>query len=153
MNKEIDKLLPNQKVVTMISVGGIKAIINTNGIVDISKAIPESTRKKIEKTLNPGMENILDGWLVEGEFKDDSFYVKCIRDDNGKVLDIYETRDWAMIMGFNTSFSVAREKFKDIDKRFDIRPEASFNAENYGDMTTGKGSWRKKVIEAMNNES
>jgi hypothetical protein len=153
MNKEIDKLLPNQKVVTIISVGGIKAIINTNGIVDISKAIPESTRKKIEKTLNPGMENILDGWLVEGEFKDDSFYVKCIRDDNGKVLDIYETRDWAMIMGFNTSFSVAREKFKDIDKRFDIRPEASFSAENYGDMTTGKGSWRKKVIEAMGNES
>ena len=149
MNKEIDKLLPNQKVVTMISVGGVKAIINTNGIVDISKAIPESTRKKIEKVLTPGMENILDGWLVEGEFKDDIFYVKCIRDDNGKVLDIYETRDWAMIMGFNTSFSVAREKFKDIDKRFDVRPESSFSADNYKCMTTGKGSWRKRVIEEM----
>lgn len=149
MNKEIDKLLPNQKVVTMISVGGVKAIINTNGIVDISKAIPESTRKKIEKVLTPGMENILDGWLVEGEFKDDIFYVKCIRDDNGKVLDIYETRDWARIMGFNTSFSAAREKFKDIDKRFDVRPESSFSADNYKCMTTGKGSWRKRVIEEM----
>ena len=95
------------------------------------------------------MENILDGWLVEGEFKDDMFYVKCIRDDNGKVLDIYETRDWARIMGFNTSFSVAREKFKDIDKRFDVRPESSFSADNYKCMTTGKGSWRKRVIEEM----
>ena len=54
-----------------------------------------------------------------------------------------------MIMGFNTSFSVAREKFKDIDKRFDVRPESSFSADNYKCMTTGKGSWRKRVIEEM----
>ena len=154
MDKEANKILPNQNVVTMISVGGIRAIINTKGIVDLSKAIPEAKRKKIEKILEPGLENILDGWLVEGEFKDDTFYVKCIRDDNGKVLDIYDTRDWAMIMGFNTSLlSMSKRKFKDVDKRLDIRPEASFDSEYYENMTTGKGSWRKKVIEVMNNES
>lgn len=150
MSKEINKLLPNQNVVTMISIGGIKAIINTKGIVDVNKAIPETKRKKIEKILEPGLENILDGWLVEGEFKDDVFYVKCIRDDNGKVLDIYETRDWAMIMGFDTSLLMsAKSKFRDIDKRLEVRPESSFNSAYYGDMTTGKGGWRKRVIEEM----
>ena len=151
MNKETNKILPNQNVVTMISVGGIKAIISTKGIVDLNKAIPEAKRKKIEKILEPGLENILEGGLVEGEFKNNSFYVKCIRDNNGKILDIYETKDWAMIMGFNTSLSMSKRKFKDADKRFDVRPESSFNSEYYRDMTTGKGSWRRKVAEAMNN--
>lgn len=153
MNKETNKLLPNQNVVTLISVGGIRAIINTNGIIDTNKVIPESTKKKLEKVLEPGLENILDGWFLEGEIKNDTFYIEYIVDDNGKVLDIHETRDWAGIMGFTTLFSDKKDKFKNIDKRFDIRPESSFNSDCYNTMTTGRGSWRKRVIEAMNNES
>lgn len=152
MSKEIDRLLPNQNVVTLLSVGGIRAVINTNGIIDTNKTIPESTKKKLEKVLEPGLENILDGWLVEGEIKDDTFYVKCIVNEDGKVLDIYETKDWAGIMGFMTLFSDKKDKFKNIDKRFDVRPESSFRAEYYDNMTTGKGGWRKKVMEAINND-
>jgi hypothetical protein len=149
MNKENEKLLPNQNVVTLLSVGGIRAIINTKGIIETSRAIPESTKKKIEKFLEPGLENILDGWIVEGEIKNNIFYVKYIVNENGKVLDIYETIDWAGIMGFMTLFSDRKYKFKNIDKRLDVRPEASFNAKYYENMTTGKGGWRKRVIEEM----
>jgi hypothetical protein len=150
MSKETEKLLPNQNVVTLLSVGGIRAIINTNGIVETNKSIPESTKKKLEKFLEPGLENILEGWVVEGEIKDNTFYVKYIVDENGKVLDIYETKDWAGIMGFMTLFSNEKYKFKNIDKRYDIRPESSFMAESYYGMTTGRGGWRDKVMEAIN---
>ena len=100
MNKEKNKIMPNQNVVYVFSVGGIRALINTNGIIDSNKVIPITTKKKIEKILKPGLENILDGWVIDGEFKNDTFYVKCIRDDNGKILDIYDTIDWVNIMGF-----------------------------------------------------
>jgi hypothetical protein len=152
MNKETDKLLPNQNVVTILSVGGIRAVINTKGIIETNKTIPWSTRKKIEKFLEPGLENILDGWLVEGEIKNDIFYVKYIINEQGKVLDIYETKDWADIMGFMISFSNEKHKFKDMDKSVDVRPESSFGFEHYDSMTTGRDGWRKRVIEAVNNE-
>lgn len=150
MNKKQSKILPNQNVVSFLSVGGIRAIINTDGIIETSKAIPETTREKIEKVLKPGLENILDGWFVEGEFKNDMFYVKYIRDDSGRVLDIYETKDWANIMGFTVLMN-KKSKFKDINKNIEARPESSFMARDYDNMTTGRSGWRKKVIEAMNN--
>lgn len=153
MNKNLrNKMHPNQNAVTLISVGGIRAIINTNGIIDTNKMIPETKKKKIEKILEPGLENILDGWTVEGEFKDDIFYVNYIKDDTGKILDIYETKDWASIMGFSMIFPNKKEKFKDINKNSNIRPESSFMADEYYEMTTGKKTWRKKVKDIMCNE-
>lgn len=151
MSKEKSKILPNKNFVSLISVGGIKAIISTKGIIDTNKMIPDTTKRKIEKSISCGLENILDNWLVEGEFKNDTFYVKYIRDDSGKILDIYETKEWANIMGFPTSISEKKEKFKDIRKSGETRPESSFSAFDYGSMTTGRSGWRKRVIEEMRN--
>ena len=150
MNKnQSNKILPNQNAVTLISVGGIRALINTHGIIDTNKMIPETKKKKIEETLAPGLENILDGWMVEGEFKDDIFYVNYIKDDTGKILDIYDTKDWASIMGFSMLLPEKKEKFKDMNKSMNIRPESSFMANDYYEMTTGRGSWRKRVKDIM----
>ena len=153
MNKEKNKIMPNQNVVYVFSVGGIRALINTNGIIDSNKVIPITTKKKIEKILKPGLENILDGWVVDGEFKNDTFYVKCIIDDNGKILDIYDTIDWVNIMGFTPSFHNKKIKFKDIEGRKGLRPECSFYGYDYESMTKNihSKSWRKRVSEEMEN--
>lgn len=147
--KKSNHISPNQNVVSVFKVGGIKAIINTNGVLETNKSIPETTKKRIEKTLKNGLENILDGWLVEGEFKNDTFYVNYIRDDSGKVLDVHDTKDWANIMGFAMIIPDDVSKFKDANKRRDIRPESSFMASDYENMTTGKSGWRNRVIEVM----
>lgn len=153
MNKKKNNhILPNQNAVVLISVGGIRAIINTNGIIDTDKMIPDTIRKKIENTLSPCLENILEGWKVEGEFKNDVFYVNYIIDDSGKVLDIYDTKDWAGIMGFSMIMPEKKDKFKNINKNFNIRPESSFMASDYENMTTGKGGWRKRIKEVICNE-
>ena len=41
-------------------------------------------KRNLKRFLNLGSKIYLDGWFVEGEIKDDMFYVKCIVNEDGK---------------------------------------------------------------------
>lgn len=152
MNKEKSKISQNQKFVSMLSVGGISAIITTNGIIDSNRKLTPEFKKRIEEELSDGLENILDGWMVEGEYRDGAFFVRYIRDDNGKILDIYETKEWAGIMNFGTIGFSGKCLYKDMDKKIKCaRPESSFNVSDMRDFITDKNkSWRKRILEKIN---
>nr|DAQ92112.1 MAG TPA: hypothetical protein [Caudoviricetes sp.] len=147
------------KIVSMSNVGGIRAVISCDGIVELEKTVNDKVRKRIDEAIGHGLENIADGWIVEGEFKEDRFYVYYVIDDNKKFLNIDDTIAWASIMGYSMAPIKDRCKPQDIKEmsNVEIRNEREFSFKERLNnilevLPSGrirKPSWKERLSEAM----
>lgn len=147
------------KIVSMSNIGGIRAVISCDGIVELEKTVSSNLRKRIEVAIGHGLENIADGWIVEGEFKEDRFYVYYVIDENKRFLDIDDTIAWASIMGYSMAPIKDRCKPEDIKEmsNVEIRNEREFSVNERLNnilevLPSGKirkPTWRERLYEAM----
>jgi hypothetical protein len=159
MNQEIlEEISPKRKMVSMIKIGGIRALISTNGIIDLERKTNKLLKQKIEDSINDGLENIPENWTVEGEYQDGMFYVYYIKDED-KILDIDDTIAWSKIMGYSMAPLKERNLFENIKNisSEELRPENSFKKCEYSNSIkefciNGKHrkiNWRKRVLEKI----
>lgn len=147
------------KIVSMSNMGGIRAVISSDGIVEIEKTVNKNLKRKINDAIEHGLENIADGWIVEGEFKEDRFYVYYVIDDNKRFLDIDDTIAWASIMGYPMAPIKDRCNLQDMKilSNVEIRNEKEFSVSErlnnvFEVLPSGKirkPSWRERLSEAL----
>ena len=147
--------LKSRKNVEVIRVGGIRALVSCNGIIRTNRSISKKMQDEFSSIVDRGKENILDGWVVDGEYKNGCFYVNNIFDENCNLLCIEDTIGWAKIMEF-----VPPSIFKNnYDSRYEKRPEGTVPIDDYYSETkefSKKGNksrtnWKKMVIEELKN--
>ena len=124
--------------------------------IDVNKKISQKAREEILKNISKSFENIPENWLIEGEYKNDNFYVLYIRNDKKEILDVDETIEWAKIFEFcsppvkNKLCINGIEKFKNME----IRPRNKFDKlemiKQFGNNGKEKNiNWRLKVKETF----
>lgn len=134
-------------------IDGIRTIISSTGLVDTDKKISSKAKEKILEAVSKSFENIPDGWFVEGEYKNNNFYVLYIINDKKEILDIEETVEWSKIFELCSPPHKNRivgdiEKLKNIE----IRPTRKFNEINLIKNFDKRGietkrNWRTRVKE------
>ena len=147
----MQKQNPREKEVCLLKIGGVKAVISSKGIVGTNKKISKTIREQINETIKGSLDNILDGWTVEGEYKDGAFYVTYIKNDEGKFFNAEETMQWAKIMELSCS-PVCQNTTKNFSGY--IRPEKEFYENQrknvIKEFTNGKRimpKWKEKLYE------
>ena len=137
-------------------INGIRMVISSCGLIDVNKKISQKAREEILKNISKSFENIPENWLIEGEYKNDNFYVLYIRNDKKEILDVDETIEWAKIFEFcsppvkNKLCINGIEKFKNME----IRPRNKFDKlemiKQFGNNGKEKNvNWRLKVKETF----
>lgn len=148
------------RVVSFYKTRGINVMLSSDGVIATDANVSESVKRKLDETIREGLENILEGWIIEGIFIKDTFYVKYIVDESKKCLGIDETISWAKIIGYSVNPIKRRcclGEIKDAKKE-EIRPELDFDNRKRGNlvlefMSSGKEikkTWREKIQEVCN---
>lgn len=136
---------------------GIRCLISSSGIIDIENKATENAKRKILEIVSRSFENIPKEWYVEGEFKNNNFYVLHVINEKKEILDIDETIQWAGI--FELCKPPLKKRFinRGIEtfKNEEVRPEKKFTKmerikEFNSDGKENRKNWRKKVNEIFN---
>lgn len=144
--------------ILMSRINGIRAIISCEGIVETEGKISTKARERVNAIIEDGLENIAEGWAVEGECKDDLFYVYYIIDEFNKVLNVEDTIAWTSIMGYKMA-PIKRtvddklKDFKDVHirsaKEFALNERLSNALEILPSGREKRGGWRARVSDAL----
>lgn len=146
------------KTVSLSGINGVKTVIASTGIIATEKEISDKMRSRIHEAIKDGLDNIADGWAVEGEYKDNRFYVYFVINDKDKILNVDDTIAWASIMGYGIA-PIQRGKPEDLvknsnvqirnEKEFSIKERLSNVLEVLPSGNTRKPSWRERIQDAL----